>query len=692
MKSYALIFSVLLCFISSFLLAQTPSSHVLVIGIDGVRSDALTAASTPNLDALVSEGVYSPDALNDDITISGPGWSDILCGVRSDKHLVVDNGFSGNNYVDYPSFFQRIENTYSNVNTVSICHWAPINDYIVGTDADVIVNVGSDNEVRDCALNQLENYDPHAMFIHFDDVDYAGHSYGFSPDVPQYISSIEEADSQVGEVLSALYSRPNYAQEDWLIIVTHDHGGQGYGHGGTSLEHRNVSFIASGLTIPTQLVEKTILDIIPPPVNCLGGDGTELFFANNTNVSVLSTGYLDAVVEQDFSVEIRVRTTETNDVAVIGNKDWDSGLNPGFVFSFEYPNGPSWKVNVGDGSSRADANGSSGIDDGQWHTLSATFNLDGMMRLYTDGVFVSEEDMSGVGNLNTASGLMLGADLNGAYQYNGSLAEVRIWETLLSDEEISAWACSPVDSSHPKWSSLASYWKMDDNDDYLSNSSVSNPFLDASVNGATWQIADATILYDYSETPRLVDVPVTAMTHLNMAILPEWDLDGISWVGACAVTDVSLGTTSSCISATNFYTQEIHLSLVNPPSSGLITVNEQTFILGENNTSGLPGQGILATLTLDFLVSDGMPVDINITFLEDVGCGTSFPEFFVAPSQCSCLNDVNGDGLINVGDILHVLAEFGCTFECTADSTSDGSVNVTDLLSILTEFGQVCEN
>jgi hypothetical protein len=460
----------------------------------------------------------------------------------------------------------------------------------------VIVNVGSDNEVRDSAVDQLENSDPHAMFIHLDDVDYAGHGYGFSPDVPQYISSIEEADSQVGVVLAALYSRPNYAQEDWLVIVTHDHGGVGYSHGGTSLEHRNVSFIASGLNIPTQLVEKTILDITPPPVNCLGGDGTELFFPNNSNVSVLPTGYLDAVVEQDFSVEVRVRTNETPDVAIIGNKDWDTGLNPGFVFSFEYPNGPSWKVNVGDGSSRADANGSAGIDDGQWHTLSATFDLDGMMRLYTDGVFVAEENMSGVGNLNTASGLMMGADLNGAYQYNGSLAEVRIWETLLSDEDIAAWACSSVDSNHPNWSSLASYWKMDDNDNYLSNSSPNNPFLDASVNGAEWQIADSTITYDYSGTPRLVDVPVTAMTHLNVDVLAEWDLDGISWVGSCTVT-----------------------------------------------------------------------------------------------GDCYCLNDVNGDGVINVGDILLILSEFGCTFGCTADATSDGSVNVSDLLSILTVFGQACE-
>ncbi len=58
---------------------------------------------------------------------------------------------------------------------------------------------------------------------------------------------------------------------------------------------------------------------------------------------------------------------------MVGNKDWDSGLNPGWVFSFEYPDGPAWKVNVSDGSSRADANGEAGVADGQWHTLTCFF-------------------------------------------------------------------------------------------------------------------------------------------------------------------------------------------------------------------------------------------------------------------------------------------------------------------------------
>ncbi|MEM7138576.1 MAG: hypothetical protein AAF500_18490, partial [Myxococcota bacterium] len=39
--------------------ASSPPRQVIVIGIDGLGSDALQAASTPNLDALIASGTAS---------------------------------------------------------------------------------------------------------------------------------------------------------------------------------------------------------------------------------------------------------------------------------------------------------------------------------------------------------------------------------------------------------------------------------------------------------------------------------------------------------------------------------------------------------------------------------------------------------------------------------------------------------
>ena len=38
---------------------NTPSGRVLVIGIDGVRPDALRIANTPAIDELISEGTFT---------------------------------------------------------------------------------------------------------------------------------------------------------------------------------------------------------------------------------------------------------------------------------------------------------------------------------------------------------------------------------------------------------------------------------------------------------------------------------------------------------------------------------------------------------------------------------------------------------------------------------------------------------
>ena len=187
----------------------------------------------------------------------------------SDAHGVTNNDFTGSNYAAYPSFLERLETINPELNTYSICHWAPINDYIQGDVVDESINATSDQAVADVATAILVGGNPHAMFLHFDDVDLAGHSYGFSPNVPAYIDAIETVDTHVAEVLSALTSRPNYAEENWLILTSTDHGGIGYGHGGESIDEQIIFFSASGPSVDPELVVKDTLEILPPPENCV---------------------------------------------------------------------------------------------------------------------------------------------------------------------------------------------------------------------------------------------------------------------------------------------------------------------------------------------------------------------------------------------------------------------------------------
>ena len=57
----------------------------------------------------------------------------------------------------------------------------------------------------------------------------------------------------------------------------------------------------------------------------------------------------------------------------------------------------------------------------------------------------------------------------------------------------------------------------------------------------------------------------------------------------------------------------------------------------------------------------------------------------------NCPEDVNGDGIVAVDDILILLSNFGCTGPtCTGDIDGDEVVGVSDILSVLSSFSLTC--
>ncbi len=58
--------------------------------------------------------------------------------------------------------------------------------------------------------------------------------------------------------------------------------------------------------------------------------------------------------------------------------------------------------------------------------------------------------------------------------------------------------------------------------------------------------------------------------------------------------------------------------------------------------------------------------------------------------EIGCAEDLNGNGSVEVGDLLLLLADFGCLTECSADIDGDGAVTVNDILLLLAAFGDSC--
>ncbi len=503
------------------------TNKVLIIGIDGCRPDALVKGDTPNIDKLITQGTYSWDALNEGITSSGPGWSSILTGVWENKHKVTNNSFNGNQYDSYPHFFSYVERHDPDLHTVSIAEWNPINNFIAIRFADKVINTTGPEETVNRTVSYLKSQDPDVLFVHLDTPDRYGHSYGFSPEIAEYVASIEKIDGDIGKIMAAVDSRPDRANEHWLVILTTDHGGKNTSHGGNSMEEKNVFVILSGDGVARQQIAKDSTKMVIEPVaNCFQ-DSVELYFDATDAIQMPLNDALNFGNDQDFSVEVRVRTTDPADVSIVSNKDWTTGLNKGWVFSFK-PSTQQWKVNVGDGNSRVDVNGNV-ISDGEWHMLSATFDRDGDLKIYENGTFINSVDLAGIGNIDTGLPLSIGADGLKAYAYDGYIAEVRIFNTLLDIQEINNWKCKPLDETHANFDQVLGYWRLNDGLNTEMVADLGPLDITGTISGATWQNAldsRQEWIYDYSNTPRQVDLVVNALEHLCIPVNPDWNLDG----------------------------------------------------------------------------------------------------------------------------------------------------------------------
>jgi hypothetical protein len=99
-----------------------------------------------------------------------------------------------------------------------------------------------------------------------------GHRYG---DSPEYYKAIEYADEQVGRIWKAIQLREQNYNEDWLIIVTTDHGRDaktGRDHGGQSDRERAGWIITNAKDLNTHFNDgdASQVDIMPTIARFLG--------------------------------------------------------------------------------------------------------------------------------------------------------------------------------------------------------------------------------------------------------------------------------------------------------------------------------------------------------------------------------------------------------------------------------------
>lgn len=291
MRASTLLLTVLaLAALSDLGTAQQKKS--LVIALDGLRADGIENAITPNLDRLIQgefgdgayQGAYAyyGQTIKDGVTYSGPNHASIMTGVTVAKHGVTSNSnISAGNFAQYPHYLRRLEDaTNDALNTAYLFTWADDRFISSGADFERDGTDFSNTRLGESILSgEPSPYSEatattgiDALFIFYDDIDRVGHESGFSPGNSAYLTEIRQTDLFIGRLLSAVESRPSFADEDWQIVVTSDHGGRGWSHGFPTADNYTIPYIVTSKSAQQGLLTGTPrnVDVAPTVLDHMG--------------------------------------------------------------------------------------------------------------------------------------------------------------------------------------------------------------------------------------------------------------------------------------------------------------------------------------------------------------------------------------------------------------------------------------
>jgi len=229
--------------------------RVVILGVDGA-GNFFSRTATPNMDKLFAHGAVTYKAVTAIPTISAECWGAMLLGVEAKKHGLTNTIVSNVPYdvnSAYPSIFRVARAAMPQATLASFSNWNPINTGIIEENLGVQKFTGdSDTSICDQILAYLDENDPTLLFVQFDEVDGAGHRFGFGS--RPYLAKISEIDALIGKIV-AKYREKGYA-EDTLFIVSADHGGNLWrGHGGRSKRERLIFFGCAGRTVKEGVIK-----------------------------------------------------------------------------------------------------------------------------------------------------------------------------------------------------------------------------------------------------------------------------------------------------------------------------------------------------------------------------------------------------------------------------------------------------
>lgn len=525
---------------------------VLLLVIDGLSGRELAKEVPATIKSLLPHAKYTFRAFSDANTGDASTWTSLLSGKNSANHGVFGNSFEeeideddphGNNSTAVEGFFtiyQRLLETGRTLKSLAVSDYAAMQDRLLGL-ADTKIVVNNDQLVRDSAVAALKRGPAELAFavVNFRSVNDAGLQGGFSYDNASYKANLTTVDGYIAEVLAALKERKNYATEDWLVILTSNHGGLDNGYGGASMVEREIPMIFYN----ENFQETHIKDADVTNSLTLNNKGaayiTPTISATNSDLYDIKDGQEYTIM---FKVKNYVKPTGSNHEVILGRTSHAYSANRGWHFMLEGAATGKYRALLGDGGAQLQIVGPTAGSVGTWETLALKiYNKSDGKRyatLYVDGVAGTEKDVTtDRKSFQTAANFILGSgNVTSIGTFNGDINNLVFVNKALTDEEIRNFNChAALDDKTSYWGNVKGFWKADEGYGYkISNSaagSSANTAFTFDKSTAAWKLQEQwNCLSDQDKKTQFVmnstDAASQVYYWLNIQPAESWKLAG----------------------------------------------------------------------------------------------------------------------------------------------------------------------
>jgi len=531
--------------------AYSDKRKVLYITIDGLSGDMLQTLQPKNLIALTHNALFCYNGLSDNgsTTLSlATAWANQMTGVSVAKHQVTNDDFTGDSLSKFPSFIDLLKSARPQTRTTAFSSSDEFLQHF-GKSADVKASFsGNDSLAAAAAEKSLKQDSSDLVVVQLHAPDSVGNVYGYNNSL--YTDAIMRTDNYVGGIVSALQSRPDYLNENWLVIITSSIGTPQIKLASNPFtdSSRNIFAIFYNARFSSSFLAKPDVTQLPytgasPYYTYTSGNFVNATLGNSYAYNFGSNG--------GHTIQFLMKSKATGSTggyrpSMISKRTSDFSGNGWDI----YMTGTGWGFTSSVAPDAITPSGNNGIniEDGLWHALTAVVTMNNginTVKIYTDGVFnISTQGTNATSIIDNNMPLKIGRYGTSSYGTSKLLVtNLQIYDTAFSDEDVANYALvTSIDNTNPYYNNLIGYWPSDEQgSDTLTERThhlVDSTGLDFTLSGpwAWQQFSDLTGYLRVPITPTLYklvpegnDVAFQIFQWIGIPVQTNWELDGTGW-------------------------------------------------------------------------------------------------------------------------------------------------------------------